>query len=216
MRTAGLLESSLTSNAVFRKMLYGGLKESKPTNPNNFWVVHLIRDSPFPMKVIMAIIHARFELVPNDVDLDSFFTMPKAADKYYMVRMLRPWMSGWIGRYEESTEFFGVESMLSVVWILGHEHLEYCKTEESNWLGRGGQQNVNRYWQKVMWIWSAMFCCDAVLLTRLRQKKPVWISCLRIVVELSVTRRRRLKSSWTPTIRNRDGDALTFPRCLGA
>lgn len=77
------------SSPVFKKMLFGPWVDSKPEAGE--WVVALPEDMPCATKTVLAIIHGRFELVPQSWGLLSLEKVITFVDKYDMTKILRPW-----------------------------------------------------------------------------------------------------------------------------
>ncbi|KAK7911814.1 hypothetical protein PG985_014295 [Apiospora marii] len=80
------------SSPVWKKMLYGGYAESKPKDRD--WIVEIPDDDVLAVEFFLNTIHTRFEKVPpfNETpELDHLYRIAVVADKYDMIRFLRPW-----------------------------------------------------------------------------------------------------------------------------
>ncbi|KAK1833417.1 hypothetical protein QBC39DRAFT_302763 [Podospora conica] len=86
------------SSPVFKAMLYGSFRESRPADPSaNPWVVELPDDLATPAAILLGIIHGRFSMVdPKVGTLDGLYQILAFADKYDMVSLLAPWIQGWV------------------------------------------------------------------------------------------------------------------------
>lgn len=63
-------------------MLFGVWAESKQSNEGKDWVVSLPADSSSALRIILAIIHVRFEIVPEKVEVAMFSDILVFTDKY--------------------------------------------------------------------------------------------------------------------------------------
>ncbi|KAB5545661.1 hypothetical protein GE09DRAFT_1243407 [Coniochaeta sp. 2T2.1] len=100
-------KSLARTSPVFKKMLFGGLAESKPAGDVE-WVVELPEDDINGMHLLMHIVHGNLEKVPKKMsDSLRFCNAPEdvstvlrgitcTADKYDMVRLLHPWADAWL------------------------------------------------------------------------------------------------------------------------
>lgn len=81
------------SSSVFCPMLYGGFAESKSTE--NKWIVNLPDDLPFPLFVILYIIHGYVDDLPKVLQQDELYEVLVVSEKYDMTKVLRPYASAW-------------------------------------------------------------------------------------------------------------------------
>ncbi|KAL1842327.1 hypothetical protein VTJ49DRAFT_5495 [Mycothermus thermophilus] len=77
------------SSPVWKAMLTGPWIEAQPATGD--WVVQLSNDSPKDMRVLLAIVHGRFRLVPDDLSIEDTADILQLADKHDMMSLLRPW-----------------------------------------------------------------------------------------------------------------------------
>jgi hypothetical protein len=78
------------SSPVFRAMLYGSFRESRPADINS-WLVELPDDSAIPAGILFDIVHGRFRMVtPRMVRLDALYEILAFTDKYDMTSLLVP------------------------------------------------------------------------------------------------------------------------------
>ncbi|KAI1637792.1 hypothetical protein F4809DRAFT_660879 [Biscogniauxia mediterranea] len=84
------------ASPVWKRLLYGGLPESKPADETK-WKVFLPKDRPEPMATILNIIHSQFRDIPsgNKVTLDVFYQIVLVAEKYDVMHVLQPWCDHW-------------------------------------------------------------------------------------------------------------------------
>ncbi|KAF9876418.1 hypothetical protein CkaCkLH20_06361 [Colletotrichum karsti] len=102
---------------VMNRLLYGGFAESKrPDDAEKPWEVELPGDEPADFKILLGIMHGKFEEMPKSPDMFEMYRILVAADKYDCVRLLRPWSRSWIQAVEEE-EDFGL--VLGIAWHLG-------------------------------------------------------------------------------------------------
>ncbi|KAK1542013.1 hypothetical protein CPAR01_05400 [Colletotrichum paranaense] len=122
------------SSQVWKKMLFGPFKESKPAfGP---WVVNLPEDDPEALEIILNIIHANFPLVPNTPDLFELYEIFQMANKYDMIPALKPWAVSWLHVAENcqkgTNRFEGREraALSYVAWELGQVELHRQMVKE--------------------------------------------------------------------------------------
>lgn len=85
------------ASSVFKKMLYGGYGESKPQG-NEQWVVQLPDDNPRAMRLLLNIIHGRFNnMIPPQTE-NCLFEVAIMTDKYALTHLLGPWAQSWLDR----------------------------------------------------------------------------------------------------------------------
>jgi len=81
------------ASRVFKVMLDGGFKESRPIDPSLPWVVTLPDDNPEPAKILFDSIHGRAHYVPRELGLlstSNLYNILVLADKYDMTKLLQP------------------------------------------------------------------------------------------------------------------------------
>ncbi|KAK4239774.1 hypothetical protein C8A03DRAFT_13842 [Achaetomium macrosporum] len=89
---------------VFKAMLFGTWIESKPPrHSGRQWMVSLPEDDPSAMRVILHIVHGHFDKVPASSTSYALSDLVVTADKYDMLRCLRPWAAKW---WKEATHEF--------------------------------------------------------------------------------------------------------------
>ncbi|EFQ36412.1 uncharacterized protein GLRG_11540 [Colletotrichum graminicola M1.001] len=112
------------SSQVWKKMLFGPFKESKPAFGT--WLVHLPDDDPDALEIVLNIIHANFPLVPATPGLAELYEIFQMANKYDMVPALKPWANAWLDVAESCAAVTDGESMAAltyVAWELGQVEL---------------------------------------------------------------------------------------------
>lgn len=122
------------SSQVWKKMLFGPFKESKPAfGP---WVVNLPEDDPEALEIILNIIHANFPLVPNTPSIFELYEIFQMANKYDMIPALKPWAVAWLHVAENcqkvANRFEGREraALSYVAWELGQVELHRQMVKE--------------------------------------------------------------------------------------
>ncbi|KAK2044248.1 hypothetical protein LZ31DRAFT_566043 [Colletotrichum somersetense] len=109
------------SSPVFKKMLFGGFAESRPSNGKD-WVVHLPDDDFSSMEIIFSIAHGVFEDVPTSISVHDLYTLLAHTEKYDSTHLLRPWAKLW-SDYLVLTRDRTEPKLLCVAWGLGDEDL---------------------------------------------------------------------------------------------
>ncbi|EFQ30174.1 hypothetical protein CGRA01v4_00442 [Colletotrichum graminicola] len=109
------------SSLVFRRMLFGGFAESRPTDGSD-WVVDLPDDGRDSMEILFGIIHGAFERVPTELSLWSLYDLLVHTEKYDATRLLRPWAKLWLHNQEVVSQTEEPE-LLCVAWELGDSAL---------------------------------------------------------------------------------------------
>ncbi|OLN86259.1 hypothetical protein CCHL11_04127 [Colletotrichum chlorophyti] len=84
------------ASVVFRKMLYGGFAESRPTGGQKAWLVRLPEDDQKPFELMLSIIHLCFDKVPERLELKPLFCFLVLADRYDATAIARPWAKKWL------------------------------------------------------------------------------------------------------------------------
>src|SRR5690606_8868525 len=86
------------SSPVWKAMLFGPWKESKPTkNTGKKWLIELPEDPPTALKIVLAILHTQVDAVPSAVDVPVFADILVLTDKYDMRKIIWPWIFEWVG-----------------------------------------------------------------------------------------------------------------------
>ncbi|KAK2040183.1 hypothetical protein LZ31DRAFT_587318 [Colletotrichum somersetense] len=114
------------SSQVWKKMLFGPFKESKPAFGT--WLVHLPDDDPDALEIVLNIIHANFPLVPAEPGLAELYEIFQMANKYDMVPALKPWANAWLDVAEgcaatAATDGESIAALTYVAWELGQVEL---------------------------------------------------------------------------------------------
>ncbi|GJC87636.1 hypothetical protein ColLi_10474 [Colletotrichum liriopes] len=92
------------ASTVFGKMLYGGFAESRPANTHESWTVELPEDRQEPMELLLHIVHGRFDMVPEQLELTRLYQLLVVAEKYDATRITRPWARGWMEAVKTSMQ----------------------------------------------------------------------------------------------------------------
>ena len=113
---------------VFRKMLSGSFKEAKPRNGDD-WVVKLPYDKSEAMIILCDLCHGQSERTPMSPSILTLYNVAVVADKYDMVRCLRPVAFRWLkvcGRTSKLNTFEDKTLLLCAAWYLGDASLVRC------------------------------------------------------------------------------------------
>ncbi|KAK1981485.1 hypothetical protein LZ30DRAFT_592637 [Colletotrichum cereale] len=111
------------SSPVFKKMLFGGFAESRPSDGGD-WTVDLPDDDSTSMDIMLNIVHGAFEFVPEYLSLKHLYSLLALTEKYDATRLLRPWARAWI-QNEAIKDQTGEPELLSVAWEMGDSGLFY-------------------------------------------------------------------------------------------
>jgi hypothetical protein len=104
------------SSPVWKSMLFGPWTEAKPTQGD--WIVELPEDSAEVLKILLSIVHGRFEVVPKNIALTLLYDMLIVTDKYDMISVIRPWANDWVRSVKDPAPIF----------LTGHEQLKRTYT----------------------------------------------------------------------------------------
>ncbi|KXJ96211.1 hypothetical protein Micbo1qcDRAFT_201526 [Microdochium bolleyi] len=90
------------SSPVFTTMLFGGFSESKPSRPDQDWVVDLPDDNPTHMAQLLHLMHGNWSdftmgssFGPNS-KVDSLYHFLVLTDKYDCTKLVQPWVKSWL------------------------------------------------------------------------------------------------------------------------
>lgn len=113
------------SSQVWKKMLFGPFKESKPAcGP---WLVDLPEDNPDALKILLHIVHANFQLVPSKPSLDELYGTFVLANKYDMISVLMPWARAWVKvvqSFGTPSDGRSIASLMYIAWEMGQIGLQ--------------------------------------------------------------------------------------------
>lgn len=115
---------------VFKRMLFGSWKESKPEDEEE-WIVELPEDSARPLQTVLYIMHCKFEVVPTKPDRRFIYNVLATANKYDVTHLVRPWATQWqdVAKGPGRTPLSRVRT-LYIAWELGDEPLFGYKLEQ--------------------------------------------------------------------------------------
>jgi hypothetical protein len=82
------------ASPVWKTMLFGPWKEAKPLQGS--WIVDLPEDKPWPMGIILAIIHGTFLEIPKSVSLSQLNDILIHTEKYDLIHIIGPWAGTWV------------------------------------------------------------------------------------------------------------------------
>ncbi|KAK4193210.1 hypothetical protein QBC35DRAFT_543089 [Podospora australis] len=113
---------------VWKAMLFGPWKESKPTDGSE-WIVKLPNDKLSAMKVLLAIVHGRFEDIPGPMSIFQLDDLVILLDKYDMFKIIRPWASKCklVISTKEQSDPAARAARIHIAWEFGLESI-YLKT----------------------------------------------------------------------------------------
>lgn len=113
------------SSPVWKKMLFGPFKESKPAF--GVWQVSLPEDNPVALGILLHIVHANFPLVPHKPSLEELYDVFRLANKYDMITTLKPWAAAWLEVAESfagTTDGRDMAALAYIAWELGQVDLQ--------------------------------------------------------------------------------------------
>ncbi|KAF9876614.1 nuclear pore protein-like protein [Colletotrichum karsti] len=113
------------SSQVWKKMLFGPFKESKPAF--GVWEVSLPEDNPVALGILLHIVHANFPLVPHKPNLKELYEVFRLANKYDMIMALKPWAAAWLEvaeSFSETTDGKEMATLAYIAWELGQIELQ--------------------------------------------------------------------------------------------
>ena len=118
------------SSLVWKKMLFGSWAEEKPAEGQ--WTVSLPDDRSTALRIILGIIHGRFEYLPTELPLAQLDELIILVDKYDLTRVIGPWANTWMTRVQHSVEYTALAHVTRthVAWELGNE--DWFATEARN------------------------------------------------------------------------------------
>jgi hypothetical protein len=110
------------ASPVFKRMLYGGFGESKPSQGD--WVVKLPEDNAEALMLVLHIIHGQYNKVPEILPCQKLYRITVLTDKYDLTSCLTPWAANWV-RLVRFTYNEGEQQDYSLwlwsAWELGNE-----------------------------------------------------------------------------------------------
>ena len=119
------------------------------------WSVELDEEDPKALRIILDIVHCRFDMVPSKPDLALLYSILILANEYEIVHVLRPWANAWVQvadvDIKGNDSGRGLVMSTFVAWEMGHER--YFTTQCSRFLvntvlpTRHG--NNNDYWDDI-------------------------------------------------------------------
>lgn len=109
------------SSPVWKKMLFGPWAEKNPVEGQ--WAVSLPDDRPTALRIILGIIHARFEYLPTELPLAGLYELTILVDKYDLAHVIGPWAKKWTKGMRSRVEFdpLAYVKRTHVAWELGDE-----------------------------------------------------------------------------------------------
>ncbi|KAM3492026.1 hypothetical protein MY3957_004684 [Beauveria namnaoensis] len=105
------------ASPVFDRMLYGPYIEAMGNKTDaTGWTVALPEDKPAPMQVFLNIAHARFDLVPLILSVDSLYDLAVLTNYYDATPLLLPWIGAWMASLAEISQDAN-EIQYKMLWI---------------------------------------------------------------------------------------------------
>ncbi|KAI1858039.1 uncharacterized protein JN550_012932 [Neoarthrinium moseri] len=121
------------ASPAWKRMLYGGFKESSGRRESREWKVDLPADDPASLALLLNIMHGRFDKVPLSLSEEELYEVSVLSDKYNLAHFLRPWAPGWAkyaftalktqkdGQDADPFESWRVEALLWAAWEMGDD-----------------------------------------------------------------------------------------------
>ncbi|KAI0390563.1 hypothetical protein F5Y17DRAFT_54667 [Xylariaceae sp. FL0594] len=101
------------ASPVWDRMLNGSFKESKnhsSRKEEEKWTIEFPDDDPRVMRIILGMIHGRFDMVPTYdprsrqacLTVSDIYDITMQLDKYDMMHLTRPWAAGWMSEMQRA------------------------------------------------------------------------------------------------------------------
>ena len=84
------------TSTVFKAILHCPFMNSHPSSAVGPWVLTLPHDDENGARLVVEIIHANLDNIPTELTLRELYEALIFADKYDMLKVLRPWVKTWI------------------------------------------------------------------------------------------------------------------------
>lgn len=119
------------SSVVWKKMLFGPFKESKPAS--GAWIVDLPEDSPRPLQIILNMVHGNFLQVPHTPSLTELYEILQLTHKYDMISAVQPWAEAWqrvLEHFKSYENGSRSAKVAYIAWELGHAEIHTQVVED--------------------------------------------------------------------------------------
>jgi hypothetical protein len=111
------------SSPVWKAMLFGSWKESKPGREDGEqWLIELPADPPVALNIAAIIAHGQIAALPKTISIPVFADLLALTDKYDMREVIRPFIPRWVDELEwDKMRVGSVEHVqaANVMWELG-------------------------------------------------------------------------------------------------
>ncbi|KAK3985188.1 hypothetical protein QBC44DRAFT_251133 [Cladorrhinum sp. PSN332] len=102
---------------VFKRMLNGGFKESRPASGP--WIVTLPEDGDKAAEIMLYLMHASVHCVPDTLSLPDLHRVMVFSDKYDLTRYFRLWIEKWMPDRSILFDCPDYSIALGIAWELG-------------------------------------------------------------------------------------------------
>ena len=119
------------SSPYWETMLYGPFVEGQAQqHEGSKWVTRLPDDRPEGLRILCFAVHGKFDALPGEMTQDELLDLTVLAEKYDMIRSLRPFWKNWLKNpgyvTENASSAKELLDYLSVCYKLGYG-LGFCK-----------------------------------------------------------------------------------------
>ncbi|EQB44846.1 hypothetical protein CGLO_16371 [Colletotrichum gloeosporioides Cg-14] len=118
-------------------MLHGRFKESRPESSD--WIVDLPDDDTESMQIMLNMMHARFDWVPQRISIQELYEMLVLVDKYDALDVIRPWARGWLDAWTVDVDGAIIPPPPPFVWERA-AYVQKVEKTEPLWIPEHGYQ----------------------------------------------------------------------------
>ena len=117
------------ASPVFERMLFGHFNEARPAPyswhpPLASWTVTLDDSYAEELTILLGLAHAQFQFIPSNPDPETIYKVAILADRYDLIRLLRPYAKPWATKLNYYLPNMTNPSwVVHVAWHLGNEAL---------------------------------------------------------------------------------------------
>ena len=84
------------SSPYWDTLLYGPFLEGKAQQKGDTWEIPLPEERPEELRIILSVVHGKFDNLPEAMACSELFKLTVLADKYDVVRSLKPFWGDWV------------------------------------------------------------------------------------------------------------------------
>lgn len=106
------------SSPVWETMLHGPFSEGKAQQKGDTWEISLPEEPPEELGIIFSVVHGKIENLPPAIACSGLLKLTMLADKYDMMRLLKPYWLGWVTSNDGPDIHCGTaEDLIDYLWI---------------------------------------------------------------------------------------------------